>query len=122
MVVPAFGVRVFSAPLFGPGFMGSFDLQFWTRIGTMNRPFARKRLGLRQPTGAFDRVPAPESARGLAHSKTLRCVGRFMESSDLQLMTRGWRCWIRRAPGPFRSVVGVRVSCHCAPARQTGNG
>ena len=41
------------------------------RIGTMNRSLARQRLGVRQPSGAFDYAPAPESARGLAQSKTL---------------------------------------------------
>src|ERR1051325_571463 len=40
----------------------------------------RQRLGTRQPSGAFDRAPAGESARGLAQSNTLRRHRPFIES------------------------------------------
>ena len=93
-------------------FMESLDLQFWTRMGTMNRRLARQRLGLRQPSGAFDRAPAPESARGLAQSKTGRRG--FMGSS---MRVGGWKRsgmktrWGISSSSPFSCSSSI-VSAH----------
>src|SRR5262249_32110381 len=66
--------------------MGSLALQLWMRVGTMNRRGTRASAAASWSAAVLCRFrihEAIQSASGLAHSKTWRWSGRFMERGSV---------------------------------------
>ena len=82
-----------------------------------NRLGARQRLGVRQPSGAFDRAVPSESARGLAQSKTLRRSNRSCSAASVFGKAEVLRALPRQRRGVFENVRAENAFQHVNAAK-----